>query len=91
MQTFLSNDKRNVAKSPRLTTISTQENKVVNSISLNYKNDEEVKEKKDTGPEVKAITEVVGSGVIIEQNDNNDFLNKLTNNQDDEEEDEEDD
>jgi hypothetical protein len=90
---FLQNDKINVVKSPRVKAVSAESNSEVNNIPSNQSKledeEDEVKVKKDSGPEIKVITEVVTSGVIIEQNDNNEFLNKLANGEADEEEEEE--
>lgn len=94
MQIFLQNDKINVIKSPRVKALSSEPS--FNEISSNKTNlmdeeQEEIKVKNDTGPEIKVITEVVSSGVIIEHNENNEFLNKLKDDQNEEEDDEEDD
>ncbi len=91
---FLQNDKINVVKSPRVKAVNAEPNEVNNIQSDQTKlkdEDDEVKVKKDTGPEIKVITEVINSGVIIEQNDNNEFLNKLANGEAEEEEEEEED
>jgi hypothetical protein len=91
MQSLLQEERRTTIASPRTTTVSSEENKIETSISLNYQNkeDEIAKEKKESGPEIKTVTEVIGTGVVIEQNEHNEFLNKLTNNQNEEDEEEE--
>lgn len=68
MQNLLQEEKKTSIASPRTLMVRNEENQVENSISLAYKQKEEAEVvKKQSGPEEKTVTEIVSSGVVIEQ------------------------